>query len=77
MGVPARRFVEDKCFAHAFKNGNKRAAFAASSAFLRLNGFQFTFTQGEAVEVTLRVLNHKIDRDQLADLINGAMSANV
>ena len=36
---------------HAYENGNKRVAFAACSAFLRMNGFQLTLTQEEAVDL--------------------------
>lgn len=49
---------------HAFVNGNKRIGFAACSTFLRMNGYQLTFTQDEAVELTLGVVTYKIERKE-------------
>jgi len=61
---------------HAFENGNKRAAFAASSVFLRMNGFRLALTQDEAVELVLGVIAHRIDREQLSDLIGKSIQPN-
>lgn len=57
---------------HAFENGNKRIGFAACSVFLRLNGYQLLLTQDEAVALTMGVVNHKREREQvIAVLQNG------
>lgn len=58
---------------HAFENGNKRAAFAACSTFLRMNGYQLTLTQEEAVELTLNVVNHVWNREKATQVIEEAM----
>jgi death on curing protein len=38
---------------HPFIDGNKRTAFVAMEVFLRLNGYQFTVGDAEAVVMTL------------------------
>ena len=58
---------------HAFENGNKRVAFAACSTFLRMNGFQLTLTQDEAVELTLAVATHSIERDEVVAAIEDSI----
>ena len=57
---------------HAFINGNKRIGFAACSTFLRMNGYQLTLTQEEAVELTLSVATHKIERPEVVKRIEAA-----
>lgn len=42
---------------HAFLDGNKRTAFALTSRFLNLNGYQITAKQQEIVELCLAVDN--------------------
>jgi len=59
------------CQNHAFENGNKRVAFAACATFLRLNGWQLTLTQDEAVDLTLRVAERRIDRDEVVAVLEG------
>jgi len=58
---------------HGFENGNKRVAFAACSTFLRMNGSRLIFTQDEAVELSLRVVTHSIERDEVVELLNNAI----
>ena len=58
---------------HAFENGNKRVAYATCSTFLRMNGFKLILTQDEAVQLTFDVVNHKIDRETLAEYLDKAL----
>ena len=58
---------------HAFENGNKRIAFAACSTFLRMNGYRLTFTQDEAVNLTLGVVTRGIERAEVVDLLESAI----
>ena len=58
---------------HAFEQGNKRVAFAACSTFLRMNGYRLTLTQDEAVDLTLRVVTHKIEREEVVELLDEAI----
>jgi len=58
---------------HAFENGNKRVAFAACSTFLRMNGWRLTLSQDEAVDLTLRVVNHQLSRDAVIELLDNAI----
>lgn len=58
---------------HPFENGNKRVAFGACSIFLRINGFQLTLTQDAAVDLTLNVVQHRIDRQTLIRTLSDAI----
>ena len=58
---------------HAFENGNKRVAFAACSTFLRMNGYRLTLTQDEAVDLTLRVVTHGIERATVVEILEDAI----
>lgn len=58
---------------HGFENGNKRVAFAARSTFLRMNGYRLIFNQDEAVELTLRVVTHAIEREEVIELLDSAI----
>ncbi len=57
---------------HAFMQGNKRIAFAACSTFLQMNGYQLTLTNAEAVSLTMAVINHEIDREEVAAILDAA-----
>ncbi len=59
---------------HPFENGNKRAAFASCYVFLGANGFDLDMTEEEAYHMTIGVVTHTIDRDQLTSIIENAMS---
>jgi death on curing protein len=54
---------------HAYENGNKRTAFQASAMFLRMNGYQLTLSQEEAVDLTLRIARHEIEREEVIAII--------
>ena len=58
---------------HGFENGNKRVGFAAASVFLRMNGFQLTLTEEQAVELTLDVATGYIDRESVAHIIETSL----
>jgi death-on-curing protein len=60
---------------HPFENGNKRTAFAACYVFLGANGFDLDMTQEEAYNMTIGVVMHTVDRDQLTSLIEKALRA--
>jgi death-on-curing protein len=69
----AAAYLIGLAFNHAFENGNKRVAFAACSTFLRMNGYQLTFTQDEAVSLTLRMVTHEIEREEVVELLDNAI----
>ncbi len=52
---------------HPFVDGNKRAAFAVSVTFLRLNGLQLTASKEERVLKFWALAAGEISEDQLAD----------
>jgi death-on-curing protein len=52
---------------HPFVDGNKRAAFAVSVTFLRLNGLQLTAPKEERVLKFWALAAGEISEDQLAD----------
>lgn len=59
---------------HAFANGNKRIGFAACSTFLRLNGYRLTLSQDEAVDLTLHLISHDLNREAIVDILSNAVS---
>jgi len=56
------------CQAHAFVDGNKRIAVAASLLFLRLNGFNLRASDSEMIEIFMDVAAGKTSRDQLESI---------
>lgn len=60
---------------HPFLQGNKRIVLAACSTFLRMNGYQLTLTQEEAVALTMAVINHEKEREQVVAILKGAAQA--
>ena len=69
----AAAYLIGLCSNHAFQNGNKRIGFAACSTFLRANGYQLSFSQQEAVKLTLDVVKHNIGREELTAVLENAM----
>lgn len=69
----AAAYLISLCQNHAFEQGNKRVGFAACSIFLRMNGYQLTLSQEEAIDLTLRVANHAIERDEVVAFLEGAI----
>lgn len=58
---------------HPFVDGNKRTAFAAMDAFVRLNGFRLTATADEAYSLVIRTVTREIDKPQLAEEISSKL----
>lgn len=69
----AAAYLIGLAFNHPFENANKRVAFAACSTFLRMNGYRLTLTQEEAFGLTMRVVKHEMEREEVVELLNGAV----
>lgn len=53
---------------HPLFDGNKRLSLYLSFAFVRLNGFELTFTNDEAFDLVLAAAQSRIDLDEIAEL---------
>lgn len=51
--------------AHAFVDGNKRAAAAASEIFLEINGARLALTNDRIVDLFFRIAEGELSRDQV------------
>lgn len=65
----AAALMESICLNHAFIQGNKRTAVVAVIHMLNWNGYDLQAEQMELVDVTLDVVEHRIDREKLAEWI--------
>jgi len=54
---------------HPFHNANKRTAFTSTVIFLRYNGLQFKMDTKYAEDLTVDVVNHKYEFEELAEVI--------
>lgn len=54
---------------HPFHNANKRTAFTALVVFLRLNGYNFVMDQKAAEDLTVDMVNHHYEFQELALVI--------
>jgi death-on-curing protein len=54
---------------HPFLDGNKRTAFGAMEAFLRLNGYNLNFSDEQAYQIVLQVAEGEISKEDLAQLL--------
>jgi death-on-curing protein len=61
--------MESICQNHAFIQGNKRTAVIAAIHMLLWNGWDLVAEQMELVDITLDVVEHRIDREKLAEWI--------
>lgn len=61
--------MESICLNHAFVNGNKRTAVVAAIHMLNWNGHDLLSDQMELVDITLDIVEHRIDREKLAEWI--------
>jgi death on curing protein len=61
--------MESICLNHAFIQGNKRTAVIAAIHMLNWNGWDLVAEQMELVDITLDVVEHRIDREKLAEWI--------
>lgn len=60
---------------HAFVDGNKRTALAATYAFLQLNGHRVTMSNDEAVDLVLAVATSQVaDVGKIADVLRTGTS---
>jgi death on curing protein len=58
--------MESICLNHAFVQGNKRTAVVAAIHMLNWNGYDLRADQMQLVDITLDVVEHRIDRAKLA-----------
>ncbi|GAB4478480.1 MAG: type II toxin-antitoxin system death-on-curing family toxin [Elainellaceae cyanobacterium] len=58
---------------HPFIDGNKRTAFAAMDAFLRLNGFLLSFTDEESYRLVIRAVEGALSKDEVAEILQAAL----
>ena len=61
--------MESIALNHAFIDGNKRTAVIAAIHLLNWNGWDLLADQMELVTVTVDVVEHRIDREKLAEWI--------
>lgn len=54
---------------HAFMQGNKRTALAATAAFYTLNDWDLWIDDGDAIDLTLLVAEGNLDVPKLAELL--------
>lgn len=52
---------------HAFRDGNKRTAFAAMVVFLRMNGWDFEMPDGEAAGLLIEMIERRRDKVWLSE----------
>jgi death-on-curing protein len=52
-----------------FQNANKRTAFTALMIFLKLNGYHFMMNQKAAEDLTVDMVNHHYDVQDLVRII--------
>lgn len=65
--------MESICLNHAFVQGNKRTAVVAAIHMLNWNGYDLVAEQAELVDATLNVVEHRWDREKLAEWIEEHM----
>jgi death-on-curing protein len=65
----AAALMESICLNHAFIQGNKRTAVVAAIHLLNWNGCDLLAEQMDLVDVTLSVVEHRWDREKLAEWI--------
>ena len=53
---------------HPLFDGNKRLSLILTFTFIRLNGFDVTFTNDEAFDLVLRVAQSRLERDEIAEV---------
>ncbi|MCM3778771.1 type II toxin-antitoxin system death-on-curing family toxin [Microbacterium hydrocarbonoxydans] len=54
---------------HSLFDGNKRISLVLTFIFIRMNGFELTFTNDEAFDFVLDVAQSRVDLDQIAAII--------
>ncbi|WP_102193500.1 type II toxin-antitoxin system death-on-curing family toxin [Microbacterium aurantiacum] len=77
FGVDAYPTLEEKAAAlisslgqnHPLFDGNKRLSLYLTFAFIRLNGFELTFTNEEAFDLVLGVAQSRLELEEIAEVI--------
>lgn len=54
---------------HPFVDGNKRVGAACAIIFLAINNIEFSASEDQVVEMTLRVASSQAGKDQVADFL--------
>ena len=54
---------------HSLFDGNKRISLVLTFIFIRMNGFELTFTNDEAFDFVLDVAQSRIDLEQIATMV--------
>lgn len=54
---------------HPFLDGNKRTAYGAMEAFLRLNGYNLDFSNEEAYNMVMQVAQGEMTKEDLSTLL--------
>jgi death on curing protein len=76
-GVDLAALGSEYCFGlaknHAFLDGNKRIAFAATNIFLLLNGFEIEAPEVEVVDTMLRLADGRTSRDEFVAWLRQVM----
>jgi len=65
----AAAYLFHLCCNHAFHDGNKRVAVAATEVFLLVNGIELIATDDELERLTLGVAGEGISKNQIADFL--------
>lgn len=53
---------------HAFENGNKRTALAATISFLKINGFRIALSKKETEDLVLNIVLGRLSKDDVAEI---------
>jgi len=67
IGAKAAAYHFHLCSNHAFIDGNKRVAVAASEVFLLVNGLELAARDDEVEEMTLGVANGRLSKQQVVE----------
>lgn len=54
------------CQAHAFIDGNKRAALLSAIYFLGINGYRLDLPESKVEEITMRIASGEMGREEVA-----------
>jgi death-on-curing protein len=68
LAICAATYAYHLSQAHAFIDGNKRIAAAATELFVRLNGFRLQVTNAEIIKLFLKIADGQVTRDEIEQL---------
>jgi death-on-curing protein len=69
IAICAATYAYHLCQAHAFIDGNKRVAAAATEVFLAFNNAKFTATNDQIVDFFLGIASGAISRDKVEPML--------